>query len=751
MSERLGLTSRGSFLKILAAAVLVTVLAAGCDMAATRKSASMDEQMAVAAKLGPSLVRVEYTMKFDKGEPPASGEGFFREERPVEVPGFLVSPTQVLTPDRIDYPRFIESVTVRLGDDVVKAHVAAFAADHQAYLLELDRPLKDSKPLAVDASKDGPYLAVTCGEGAGAWTTQTQRFSPQMLWTETGRMYCPAPGAALITDEKGVPVGMSFDGELPADDSWKGSPLAWKLYTVAEREQLLKKADEGVARVTLHFRSPAKETNILSRYASSNESDNVTEMNVPGILLADNRVLVLASLRPKITARLETITVHSGEAQATAKFAGSLRDYGALVATLDKPLPGVVALATNPLFDYAFKLLPAADFRLMGEDRVAYLGHRRIRSFRLGWHRQVCPTVVGRDDTLFLFDTNGALVAMPIARREKVSVQERYAASRPELLFTSYFKDVLNNLAANVDPANVPLSEQAEHRLAWLGAELQPLNRDLARENKVSELTRDGATGAIVSYVYPNSPAAKAGVEAGWILLRLIIEGQPKPLDVQAEDTSGLTFRWERLDSVPEQMFDQIPSPWPSAETNMARTLTDLGFGKKFTAEFFHDGKIVSKDLVVTESPVTFDSAPRVKSAALGLTVRDLTYEVRRYFQKKDDEPGVIISKVDPGGKASVAGVKPYEIITHVNDTPVMNVKDFEKAVAVPQDELRLSIKRMTQGRVVKIKMTAAPTGEEKPAAEKPATEKPVAEKPATEKPAAEKPATEKPAATPTK
>jgi len=86
----------------------------------------------------------------------------------------------------------------------------------------------------------------------------------------------------------------------------------------------------------------------------------------------------------------------------------------------------------------------------------------------------------------------------------------------------------------------------------------------------------------------------------------------------------------------------------------------------------------------------------------MGLTLRDLTYEVRRYFQRKDDEPGVIISKIEQGSKASTSGLKPYEIITHVNDQPVRTVKEFQK-LTDNQTELRLSVKRMAKGRQVKI------------------------------------------------
>jgi hypothetical protein len=295
--------------------------------------------------------------------------------------------------------------------------------------------------------------------------------------------------------------------------------------------------------------------------------------------------------------------------------------------------------------------------------------------------------------------------------------------------------------------------------------ELQPLTRDLARENKVSELTRDGAIGGLVSYVYPNSPAAKQGIEPGYVLLRLRLDGEPKPLDVTVtSDAADREFPWEALDELPEKYYDRIPAPWPSTENSLTRALTDFGFGAKYSAEFFSGGKVVNKDFVVEAGPLNYDAAPRYKCAALGITVRDMTYEVRRYLQKTDKDVGVVISKEEPGGKASVAGLKPYEVITSVNDTPVTNVKQFEGAVAEAKDEIRLSIKRLNTGRVVKIKMTAGepkeaiePLIEEKPApAPKPpeAVKPPIEEKkPATDekKPVIDekKPATEKPAAGP--
>ena len=62
-----------------------------------------------------------------------------------------------------------------------------------------------------------------------------------------------------------------------------------------------------------------------------------------------------------------------------------------------------------------------------------------------------------------------------------------------------------------------------------------------------------------------------------------------------------------------------------------------------------------------------------------------------------------MISKVEPGGRAGVAGVRPYELITHVNDQPVSSVNVFE-SLSASGGELKLSVKRMAKGRIVTVK-----------------------------------------------
>ena len=745
--------------RIVLAAVVLAAWAA--PMPAAEEPAPADYAH-VADKLAPSLVRVEYTLKPDKGEDPTANgytrascpvrlfDAFnastpVREERPMEVEGFLVAPDLVVSPDPMIHPRFVESVAVRFGDAVVPAKAVRFARDSNAVFLKTEKPLPGAQPLAFDPAAAEPYLVVTYGYAEDGWTTDVGSLGSAVAVSETGRKVRRAPLACLLVSEAGVPVGMSFSGRLAADDSWKGSPLDWPALSADELQALCDKvasvADRAVLRVQLGFRSPKKDQG--SQSYSSRDEDSATERHVAGLLLGPREVLVLENLDQKATARLERIQVFPAEGEPVqATFAGTLKDYGAFVATLQQPLDGAVAGADGDIRRFDRALLVGADVRIQGENRVSYFSPRRIPEFDQGWKRHIYPQLPGSDESVFLFDADGRLVAYPIARRPKPGQQERWSTERPVLTAAAQLAPVLAALADSCDPHNVPLSEEEENRIAWMGVLLQPMNRELARANGVSHLTQDGETGAIVSYVYSGSPADQAGVQAGWILLRLHVADYPKPIEVtlQYDRSADWEFPWDRLDELSEEYYDRIPMPWPAVETPFTRMITDIGFGKTYQAEFValrpaqgdpepfdhahgpepvegHGrgvaaGQTVMKDFEVVQSPTHFGTAAKFKSDPLGLTVRDMTYEVRRYLQKADEDPGVVVSKVEPGSKASVAGVKPYETVTHVNDQPVMTVKDFERLIA-GQTELRLSVKRMVQGRVVKITLgpPAAPEG----------------------------------------
>ncbi len=707
---------------------------------------SLEKMEALAAANRASLVVVEYQLQYDKGDAP-QGSGFaercpycgqfhgggsmgmyIEQERLLERSGVLVDGTHVVTDDLQVHPRFVKGIKVRsFTADAktaprVEATISAYPKQQNALILELAAPLAGVKPAAFDPQRAGPYTVVHLGEAEGQWSIGTQALPQDLLLIGGKSFYNSSSGLAV--DKDGMPVGMTTGLEIPADGSWKGSPMQWPAFSSAAMKDLLGKVqarvDKGIVPVTLNFRSPKS----APRDRFSSRDEDATVQHVLGVFTDANTVLVLANMKSTTTARLERIRVQTVP-PLDAKFTASLTDYCAFVATTDTAVAGTAGLSTADLLSLRGAALPTADILLQGENRVAYYQPRRIASLNLGFRGNLYPQIPGGDEEMFLFDAQGDLLALPVQQREKAGSESRYGgvslSGRGTLTSAAQLGKALADLPANSDAGNVPLREDQEGRLAWLGFELQRLDRDLARANNVADQTKDGDTGALVTFVYPNSPAAKAGVEPGWVLLRVNVVGQPKPIEVQIESDafSSEAFPWDRLDEAPETVFDRIPTPWPSVENTLLRSLTDIGFGKKFVAEFAHDKKVESKDFTVAQGPPTYATAPKYKSVGLGVTVRDLTYEVRRYMQKKDDEPGVIISKIDLGSKGSVSGLKPYEVVTHVNDQPVLNVKDFEKA-SKDQTELRLSIKRMAAGRIVKVTLAKsdAAAAETQPKAE---------------------------------
>ena len=80
------------------------------------------------------------------------------------------------------------------------------------------------------------------------------------------------------------------------------------------------------------------------------------------------------------------------------------------------------------------------------------------------------------------------------------------------------------------------------------------------------------------------------------------------------------------------------------------------------------------------------------------------TFEVRNYFRMTPEDPGMLIARIRPGSPASVAGLKPYEIIVSVDDQPVKTLEEFKKLI---QDKrsFNLAVRRFAVTRVVKFQL----------------------------------------------
>jgi serine protease Do len=175
----------------------------------------------------------------------------------------------------------------------------------------------------------------------------------------------------------------------------------------------------------------------------------------------------------------------------------------------------------------------------------------------------------------------------------------------------------------------------------YLGVSLQEVTPALARGLGVS-----AARGVVVGDVAPDSPAARAGLKRGDVIVA--VDGKPI-------DDAG------RLRNL-------------VAGTPPGTTL-------KLTV--LRDGREQTLDVAVGEmperGPVT--AAPPGAPERPGLSVTDVTPEVAKKLGLPPGLVGALVTEVIPGGPAAEAGLRPGDVIQEVNRKPVRSAEEFARAV----------------------------------------------------------------------
>ncbi|HLZ40213.1 MAG TPA: Do family serine endopeptidase [Candidatus Sulfotelmatobacter sp.] len=168
------------------------------------------------------------------------------------------------------------------------------------------------------------------------------------------------------------------------------------------------------------------------------------------------------------------------------------------------------------------------------------------------------------------------------------------------------------------------------------------------------------ALGAVVSQVDPDSPGSKAGLEVGDVITA--IDGQ------KINDSSELQMIVEQKTPGTQIELTVLRN---SKTMNVPLTLEELGaHGETGAASSEGQGKM-----------------------RWGLSLGNLTPDVRQQLQVPANVHGVLIEQVQPGSSADNAGLQQGDIILEVNRHKVQNASDVQQALSsVPkgQDALLL-------------------------------------------------------------
>jgi serine protease Do len=185
----------------------------------------------------------------------------------------------------------------------------------------------------------------------------------------------------------------------------------------------------------------------------------------------------------------------------------------------------------------------------------------------------------------------------------------------------------------------------------WLGVQIQPVTEMVAESLGLQE-----QRGALVASVVPGSPADRAGIEAGDVIVRM-----------DGED----------LDD-----FKDLP-----------RLVAKAKSGSEVTLEVRRRGKTRKLEVEIGRTPndgveVALASGDAVPDdARLGIHLAELTAVARERHGISEDSVGVLVVGVEPGSPASKAGIRVGSVIQMVGQEPV---ESPEEVVA----ELREAAKR---------------------------------------------------------
>jgi serine protease Do len=206
------------------------------------------------------------------------------------------------------------------------------------------------------------------------------------------------------------------------------------------------------------------------------------------------------------------------------------------------------------------------------------------------------------------------------------------------------------NMAKEVAPQ---LQEKGHVTRGWLGVSIQEVTPELAKSFGLKE-----KKGALVAQVVSGSPAEKAGIEQGDV----IVEFDGK----------------EVTDS-----------------KDLPRIVATTPVGKAVTIKLSRDGKILGRQVKVgeMEEKVEVVKAPSHKS--LGITVQNITPEIAKSLGVKKDT-GVVVTGIEPGSPAANAEIQTGDVIREVNRKPIKDVDDFVQKIekAKDQDNILLFLQR---------------------------------------------------------
>jgi len=198
----------------------------------------------------------------------------------------------------------------------------------------------------------------------------------------------------------------------------------------------------------------------------------------------------------------------------------------------------------------------------------------------------------------------------------------------------------------------------------WLGVQIQPVTAEVAER-----LGLDGQKGALVASVVDQSPARRAGLRPGDVILK-----------------------------VKGQTIDDFKT--------LSRLVASTPGGTEVSLEVYRQGAMAALSAVIGQTPTDDRVAVQSETEAdtgtpkLGLYLAPLTPETRQTHGLDAESPGVMVARVEPGSPAEKAGIRPGSVISMVGQQTVDGPEDLARQVrgAIGKDRSSVLLLVETEG-----------------------------------------------------
>lgn len=180
-----------------------------------------------------------------------------------------------------------------------------------------------------------------------------------------------------------------------------------------------------------------------------------------------------------------------------------------------------------------------------------------------------------------------------------------------------------------------------EVKKAWLPLETQVLTRDIAQS-----LGRPELTGFCVTRVYPESTAEKAGLKTGDFIL--------------AVDDEKLTA------SAPENYEE------------LSALVRNYGVGVVVQLKILRGTEELLLPVELVRAPMLDREMKEYRDDDFEFTVRDISFFDKARQRLKQEQTGVMVTEIKPGGWAALGDLKVEDIVLSLAGTEINDVAGFE-------------------------------------------------------------------------